>query len=268
MKQTNLQKQLVAVAVGGLFALGMTTQAAAAGIFQYDLDGLSGNGDTVTANAIQGAANESLSLLASGTTLSGQGWVKFTTFQLNSVPDDNLSYGDTNLFAVFNITTELTGGTVGAAGSAYKVTNFTFDVYKDLGPANTFTVANAASSIHASVTINGTDDHIASGELVKGDANIQAVNGAAINVETTFDLVAGTGKKYFFSPDPFYNVLKAGFTSTGGNWAFANNMLAVGSATGIIDFRNKVPEPATLALLGIGLLGFGARKVIAIHKKA
>lgn len=54
MKQTNLKKQLVAVAIGGVFALGVTAQATAAGIFQYDLDGQGGSGETVIADAIQG----------------------------------------------------------------------------------------------------------------------------------------------------------------------------------------------------------------------
>lgn len=265
MKQFSFQKYFVGVAAATAFTCVAATPVFADSIFQYDINGLNGAGTTVTANSVSGVSSESLSLVAmSPNTFSGQGWVQFTSLNLTSTAVPGTGYGDTGLYAQFTIDTLLTSGTMGASNSTYKITGFTFDLYRDINGNNGFVQANSAGAgTLASVSNTGEDIHLANGSLVFGDAGLHSTFGASINVSTDFALTAD-GKNYFFDPNPFYDQALAGFNSTGGAWNFnaANGMLAIGNASGIVDFSNKVPEPATLALLGIGLLGLGIKRTV------
>jgi hypothetical protein len=109
-------------------------------------------------------------------------------------------------------------------------------------------------------TANGDDYLIATGVPTFGKGTLdpslstcggdQGINCGSFGSSTTFELT-DAGKEYFISPNPFYNV---SFQS-----GQLNNFQVLGtqSINGSLDvvFNSTVPEPSTVALAGLGLIG-------------
>jgi hypothetical protein len=261
------------------------TAATAAPVFTIDPAAIPGN--LIGANApfeatlINGTTSELLHLdNATNTVTANMGWAQFSSFSNGAQQLSPLVTGlaiDYGLYLTFQLSATLASGTFGGVDSVYTLTSLDVQVWADRDLNTTFEFADASTATEASVGGTTADDiFLAASSLITGTSGFDSLGGAYINSISNFAVCTGvgtadvggvavalpscagdTGSKYFAAPIPFYSVSFGAFNNTTQGVERDGDLISITNAVGIVDFAG-VPEPGSVALVGLALLGAGA----------
>ena len=192
-------------------------------------------------NAGQFVANNGTTPLASNLSPTGGTTVQYGLYALYQASG---TFSQSGTATIFNFSPSASGS---------------LRLFLDPSSNTTFTAPGTGSAAWTTASA-GDDILIANGVPTTGQGTLDpalstctnGINCGSFGATSSFGLTAA-GSQFFTAPNPFYNV---SFQS-----GQLNNFTPAGTQTinGSLDvvFGNAVPEPASVALIGLGLMGLG-----------
>lgn len=185
-------------------------------------------------------------------------WTGYLNDAANAVPGSTLN-SDYSVYMIFEGT-----GTATTSGGGILATfdTFTIDIYMSDGAESDLALpADTTGNVDRDANNNGSDADdqlLATATLLAGEARLfSGLANGDFQINLTDLGLSLLGESFFTNPNPFYALMNiTGVTTTITGASATAPFTAIASGSGDLFF--EVPEPATLGLLGGGLLGAAA----------